>query len=83
MVRSNFFWLSGIFLLGSLAWSADTAIEDENFLLFLADSIVDEDTLTDPLHMVEMMGKEEALKGEEEVEYKVQTEQMKRLQEGK
>ena len=82
MKRSRFCGFAAFLLVAGLAWSAETAIEDEAFLLFLAESIEDEETLTDPLHMVEMMGMEDAPEGAEEVEDKVQTEQEKRLQEG-
>jgi len=50
------YWLAGLTLAASLTWGIQEAIEDEAFLMFLADSVIDEDSedgLTDPLHMIE------------------------------
>lgn len=52
----QFYWMAGLLLVSSLVWGLQNAIEDEAFLMFLADTVVDEtseNSLTDPLHMVE------------------------------
>ena len=52
----QFYWLAGLLLISSLVWGLQNAIEDEAFLLFLADTVIDEasdNELTDPLHMIE------------------------------
>ena len=49
-------WVVGLTLSASVAMGVQNVIEDEAFLLFLADTVLDEedgDTLTDPLHMIE------------------------------
>ncbi len=58
-------WVIGLTLSASVALGVQDAIDDEAFLLFLADTVLDDEgsedgskaghqTLTDPLHMIEL-----------------------------
>lgn len=64
-------------LFSSLLWAVQVAIEDEAFLLFLADSVEDNESetgLTDPLHMIEHV-MEPSVEGRSEREQPAQTTQ--------
>lgn len=55
-INAQRYCLLGLSLCVSLVWGVQNAIDDEAFLLFLADSVPDDSTetgLVDPLHMIE------------------------------